>query len=238
MNYDSVISKVQKLLALANSSNANEAAAAAAAANKLIDQYRLSEADFATSQADSDPLVEDDGFIYETGRIIPWKSSLVLTLAKHYGCAVFNSAHRPNGRQVSRYKLVGRTSDIHITKYMFNWLVLECQRLSELEAHGNGRIFVSSYCHGFVAGIRQQLVKSREEAKQNASEKSIIKIDAREQEAIDMMNKLHNLRASKNQSSSQIDHMAYSAGMNKGKSIHLGQSMSSGSKVKLLGNGN
>jgi hypothetical protein len=235
MELSTVISKVQKLLSLSNSSNANEAAAAAAAANKLIDQYRLSEADYSTEEKDLDPLVEDDGFIYETGRIVPWKSSLVVVLAKHYGCAVFNSAYYPNGRKVSRYKLIGRTSDIHITNYMFNWLVMECQRLSEKEARGKGNIFAASYCQGFVAGIRQQLNKSREEAKANASESSIIKINSRENEAIAFMNKMHTLRTSKVTSSSRFDLGAYNAGMDRGKSIHLGQSMASGSKVRLLG---
>lgn len=235
MNYDSVIAKAKKLLALASSSNANEAAAAAAAANKLIDQYRLSEADLITEE--NDPLIEDDGFIYETGRIVPWKSGLVVVLAKHYGCAVYNSAHYPNGRQVSRYKLVGRNSDINITKYMFNWLMLECQRLSELEARGKGKVFASSYCQGFLAGIRQQLNKSREEAKQNASTNSIIKIDARGKEATEMMNKLHNLRSKRTQSSMNINYDAYSAGKDRGNSIHLGQHMSAGTNTKLLGPG-
>lgn len=235
MSLSSVIEKVQKLLALSKSSNANEAAAAAAAANRLIDQYRLSEADFATNESEIDPLIEDDGFIYETGRIVPWKSSLVIALAKHYGCALFNATHHPNGRQVSRYKLIGRTSDIQITKYMFNWLMMECQRLSEKEARGKGRVFASSYCQGFVAGVRQQLIKSREEAKQQASQSAIIKIDAREQEARDLMNKLHNLRTNRSQSAAQINPYAFDAGMNRGKSIHLGQAMSSGSGVKLLG---
>ena len=236
---NSIIEKVQKLLALSQSSNANEAAAAAAAANKLIDQYRLSEADIQTSDSESDPLVEDDGFIYETGRIVPWKSSLAIALSKHYGCALFNSTHFPNGRQASRYKLVGRTSDIKIAKYMFNWLMLECQRLSEKEARGKGKVFASSYCQGFVAGVRQQLMASREEAKQNASQSAIIKINAREQEAIDLMNKLHRLRSNRSQSAAQINPNAFNAGLDRGKSIHLGGAMSSGSAnvgVKLLGN--
>ena len=235
MELSAIISKVQKLLSLANSSNANEAAAAAAAANKLIDQYRLSEADYSAEEKDLDPLVEDEGFIYETGRIVPWKSALVVMLAKHYGCAVFNSAHYPNGRKVSRYKLVGRNSDIHITNYMFNWLVLECQRLSEKEARGHGKIFAASYCQGFVAGIRQQLNKSREEAKANASESSIIKINSRENEAVAFMNKMHKLRTTNSSSSMRLDMSAYNAGVDRGKSIHLGQSMAAGSKVKLLG---
>lgn len=234
MELSSVISKVQKLLSLANSSNANEAATAAALANKLIDQYRLSSADYSVSETEIDPLIEDNDYIYETGRIVPWKSSLVVVLAKHYGCALFNSAYYPNGRKVSRYKLVGRNSDIEITKYMFNWLMLECQRLSENEARGKGRVFASSYCQGFVVGIRQQLFKSRQEAKMGASESSIVKIDSREAEANQFMNKMHNLRKTNASSSMRLDANAFHAGVDRGKSLHLGQSMGSGCKVKML----
>jgi hypothetical protein len=235
MELSSVISKVQKLLSLANSSNANEAATAAALANKLIDQYRLSSADYTMGETEVDPLIEDNDYIYETGRIVPWKSSLVLVLAKHYGCAVYNSAYYPNGRKASRYKLVGRASDIEITKYMFNWLMLECQRLSENEARGKGRVFASSYCQGFVSGIRQQLSKSRQEAKENASQISIVKIDSRESEATEFMHKMHNLRKTHTTSSSmKLDVNAFNAGADRGKSLHLGQSMGSGCKVKML----
>ncbi len=229
---DSIIEKVQKLLALAKSSNINEAAAATAAANKLIDQYRLSEADLSLSSED-DQIVEDDGFVYETGRIIPWKNSLAITLAKHYGCAMFNSTIYPNGRKVSRYKLIGKKSDIQITKYMFSWLTAECNRLLEKEAYGKGKIFSQSYCQGFVSGVSQQLVQSRAAAKQEASSSAIIKIDAREQEAVSFMNKLYNLKSSKAHSASRIDPRAFDAGMSKGKSIHLGQSLNN-KQVKLL----
>jgi len=229
---DSIIEKVQKLLALAKSSNINEAAAATAAANKLIDQYRLSEADLSLSSED-DQLIEDDGFVYETGRIVPWKNSLAITLAKHYGCAMFNSTVYPNGRKVSRYKLIGKKSDIQITKYMFSWLTAECQRLVEKEAQGKGKIFSQSYCQGFVSGVSQQLTISREAAKQEASSAAIVKIDSREQEAIHFMNQNYNLKANKASSASRIDPRAFDAGMNKGKSIHLGNGLDT-KKVKLL----
>lgn len=235
---NSVIEKVKKLRALSNSSSANEAATAAALANKLIDQYRLSEADIAETEMDLDPMMEDDQYIYETGRIIMWKSNLASLLAKHYGCAIYNAIIRPNGRQFSRYKLVGRASDIQITRYMFGWLVAECQRLSEKEAYGKGKVFVASYCQGFVAGVNQQLIKSREEAKQQASQNAIIKINAREQEAKDFMNKAHNLRANRSQSAAQINPNAFNAGLAQGKSIHLGGAIGSAStsKVRLLSN--
>lgn len=232
-NIDSIISKVNKLLALSKSSNANEAAAAAAAANRLIDQYRLSEIDLNTSE-ESDPLLEDDGFIYETGRIVPWKSSLAVTLAKHYGCAIFNSVSKDTGRKYSRYKLIGRKSDISLARYMFSWLALECQRLSDQEARGKGKVFASSYCQGFVAGVAKQLATSRQESLKNANESAIIKINAREQESIAFMHKMHTLRGKAAPSAARLNPLAFDAGMSRGKNIHLGGAIATGSGIKML----
>lgn len=229
-----VIEKVQKLLALSKSSNANEAANAAAAANKLIDQFRLSELDLSTEEQELDPMVEDDSYIYETGRIIPWKAALVRNLAAHYGVAHYNDNHYPDGRKISRFKLIGRQSDIQIVRYMFTWLGMECQRLADANAKGQGRVFVASYCEGFVQGVANQLRVSRQEAKQQATSSAIIKLDGRLQEAQSFMYGRHNLKKSKSYSQSQRDYGAFAAGQQQGQSIHLGAAMSGG-KTKLLG---
>jgi hypothetical protein len=231
----SVIERVQKLLALSKSSNVNEAANAAAAANKLIDQYRLSEADLSVEQQASDPMVEDDGYIYETGKVTQWKASLVRSLAAHYGVAHYNDNHFPEGRKVSRFKLIGRTNDIQIVRYMFTWLSLECQRLADSQAKGLGRVFVSSYCEGFVQGVAIQLRASRQEVKQTATTSAIIKLDARLQESQDFMYGIHtNLRKTKSYSHAQRDSLAFAAGQQQGQRVHLGSALG-GSKVKLLG---
>jgi len=233
-NLTSVIDRVQKLLALSKSSNANEAAAAAAAANRLIDQYRLSEADLESTTDSVEPIEEDAGYIYESGRINPWKSQLVSVLIRHYGLAAWNDTDFSTGRQVSRYRLVGRKSDITIAKYMFSWLTTECQRLSDREAKGKGRIYVGSYCLGFVNGVAAQLRLSRTDAQKGASSSAIVKIDSRSEEAEQVMRQLHKLRSKKATSSSHIDYSAFSAGKNKGESLHLGASLGEGG-TKLLG---
>lgn len=233
-NVSSVIDRVQKLLALSKSSNANEAAAAANAANRLIDQYRLSEADLATSIEMEEPIEEDQGYIYETGRLTPWKNTLVNVLVKHYGLAQWNDADYSKGRMFTRVKLVGRKSDITIAKYMFAWLTSECQRLSDREAKGKGRIYVGSYCLGFVRGVAEQLQVSRADAQKDASSTAIIKINQREEEANKFMNQLHKLKKSGTASHVHIDYGAYSAGKTKGESLHLGSSLGAGG-TKLLG---
>lgn len=237
MTVSAIVDKVQKLLALSKSSNANEAAAAAAKANKLIDQYRLSEADLETeATADLEPLEEDPDYVYQSGKVTPWKKLLVNVLAAHYGCAYWNDRTYVNGRQFSRYRLVGKRSDIGITRYMYSWLLLECQRLSEKEAKGMGRIFVGSYCEGFVIGVANQLKLSRAEVQKDATATAIVKIDARAQVAKSFLYQLHtNLVQTKQVSARQRDGLAFSLGQNRGQNMHLGASMAASGGTKLLG---
>lgn len=234
----SIIDRVQKLLALSKSSNIHEATNAAAAANKLIDQHRLSEADLESKNdvQELEPIEEDTEVLYETGKVTTWKQSLIGVLTRHYGVVYWNDNYYPNGRKVSRFRIVGRRSDLAIVKYMFNWLQLEITRLSTIETKGLGRVFAASYCVGFVNGIAKQLKATRMEAQKDATETAIIKINAREEEARKRMYELHtDLVTVKNRSAAQIDGLAYRAGQSQGEALHLGATMNSGVGSKLLG---
>lgn len=233
-NLTNVINRVQKLLSLTHSSNANEAANAAAVANRLIDTYRLSEADLEIKTESSEPIEEDVDYIYQSGRVNPWKTYLISILVDHYGLVHWNDAEWSTGRKVSRYRLVGRKSDIVIAKYMFTWLMAECQRLADLNVKGMGRVVVGSYCSGFVHGIALQLKNSRIEVRRNASNSAICKINIRNQEAESFLYKLRpNLKNSYSRSQMRFDSNAYTAGKNKGESFHLGSSLEVAGK-KLL----
>jgi hypothetical protein len=236
MSVSPIIEKVQKLLALSKSCNANEAAAAAAVANRLIDQYRLSEADLdADVEGELEPIEEDSDYLYQSGKITAWKQTLVSILVKHYGCAYWNDATYASGRKVTRYKLVGKRSDVGIVRYMFAWLTAECSRLADMEAKGCGRVFVASYCMGFVRGVGDQLASSRAEVQKTATSNAIVKIDERESASRTAMYKLHsNLRTSKAHSQARLDYNAFSMGKVKGSNLHLGASLNSGG-TKMLG---
>lgn len=235
MSVSSVVEKVQKLLALSKSNNANEAAAAAAAANRLMDQYRLSEADLEVEGQVMEPLEEDQGYIYETGKVTRWKMHMIMNLVAHYGLAVWNDNHFPDGRQITRYRLVGRKSDITITKYMFAWLSSECTRLATLQGKGRGRVWIASWCDGFVSGVNAQLRASRNEVAASASNAAMVKINARSEEASAFMRQLHtNLRKRGSSSQHQTDYRAFGEGLERGKNLHLGQHLGAGG-VKLLG---
>jgi Protein of unknown function (DUF2786) len=230
-----ILDRVRRLLALSKSGNSNEAAAAAAAANRLIDKYRLSEIDLEISGSTAEPVEEDVDYIYETGRTTPWKMRLMGVLVQHYGLAHWNDNHYPQGRKVSRFRLIGRKSDITIAKYMFTWLVTECQRLADLEAKGNGRVYVESFCQGFVVGIADQLKASRSEIQKESTSAAIVKMDGRVAEATDWMRQHRtNLVYGKSSSHVRLDQTGLASGKSKGAAFHLGASLTSASGTKML----
>ena len=220
-NINHIIDRVKKLLALGTSSNVHEAAAATAAANKLIDEYRLSQADLEVDSL-KESIEEDYEYIYQSGKVTPWKMQLVHVLTSHYGVSYWNDCDF-SGRKISRYRMVGRRSDIDIVKYMFSWLILECQRLCQLEVKGTGRVSVASYCMGFVSGIAEQLRLSREELKKsNNYSAAMVKINSRLNDSKKELWRIHpDLVSEKSTSSSQIDPSAFQEGQERGKAIHL-----------------
>lgn len=235
-NISSVIDKVKKLLALSKSSNANEAAAAAATANRLIDQYRLEESEIELSNSVQEDIFVDTESLYETGRLTQWKSTLASILAHHYGCAIYN--HK--GYRKNAFKLVGRKSDITVVRYMFAWLCLEIDRLSNEASKGRdftrstGKVFSNSFCSGAVAGIKTQLNASREEITKTANSVALVKLNQRLDEANDFMRKGIKLKKSASFSKSYLDRDAYEAGKNRGSSIHLGAGLNAAQGVRLL----
>jgi hypothetical protein len=225
MALQDVIAKIQKLRSLATSSNLNEAQNAAKIADKLIEEYRLSEAQISIENNSDDEIEEDPNFIYESGKITQWKSQLVVMLARHYGCGIFNACITLNGRQFSRYQLAGRKTDISIVNYMFTYICTEIARLSMSEAKGMGRVFVASYCLGAVAGIRHQLASNKEEMKKTANSTAMIRLDSRAMEAQQFINSQHRLTSGKNTSSQRVDSNAFAAGKTQGMNMHLGKAM-------------
>lgn len=222
-----VIDKIRQLRELSKSSNIFEATAAAKAADKLLQKHRLTEEDLIARGVSQKEYPEDDSHVlYETARIITWKSILASVLARHYGCALWDGVSYETGHKVSRYKLVGRKSDMEMVRYLFAWLVFEIERLCKLSCKGKGHIVSQSFCEGAVSGIKQQLDKSKEEIKQEANQSgqslALVRIDERLSESRTALYSLHkNLKVDKSVSYRRLNQDAYNNGISAGKNIHL-----------------
>jgi|JI10StandDraft_1071094.scaffolds.fasta_scaffold06004_41 hypothetical protein len=230
----SIIEKIQKLLALSKSDNQNEATVAAATAYKLILKHNISQAELEVNGETPEEIIK--GFntpIYQTGRQIPWKVSLVNVLSKHYGCTCFVNQTYPNRRKFSTFVLVGRISDIEAAVYMFSWLSTKIQDLSDVFCKGQGKIFAQSYCAGFVAGVDEQMNKAKVELRLGVSSSALMVLDNKVAEADKFMRSTTNLDTRKQPASKvKVKVDAYGAGRSHGTQINLGLK----NPHKMLGN--
>jgi hypothetical protein len=244
----SIIDKIRKLRELSKSDNVNEAAAAARAADKLISEHRLTEAELNIADPGSaEKPIEDTGVLYESARVIRWKANLAMLLADNYSCSVWNDWKRSRtvdlntgyvayGNQVSRYRLVGRKSDIEIVNYMFAWLSVEIDRLAKKNASGRGMVYSQSYCMGAVSGIKEQLRLQKEatraQAQASGQSTALVKLDERAKEAEIALHTMHtNLKSKKSNYQGGFNDGAYGAGKEAGRNIHLGKALPGQNKL-------
>lgn len=212
-----VIEKVKRLRALATSSNVNEAANAAAAADKLLQEYRLSEAELEstngplstreTANLDPEPIVSWNR------RVTSWQSSLSAMLARHYSCsAIVDNKNNP------KILVVGRPSDISTVRYMYSWLSLEISRLSHLYCKGYGKSYSDSFCKGAVVGIREAMFAAEKAVRAQQTSQALTIVDRRAIESRSKLEQIYpNLRS--RHSTGATHSSAFHNGMEKGRSI-------------------
>ena len=127
MNADLIV-KIQRLRALAQSTNVHEAANAAAAAERLIAEHQLTEADLETGNGTKPEDVEawaDPLFVHDGVRIY-WKEWLAKDLAALY--SVVTSCAWCTGDAANSkigFKVIGAKSDVELLRYQFAFLTSE-----------------------------------------------------------------------------------------------------------------
>lgn len=197
---DSVISKVKKLLALVeNNTNENEIIAARSAADKLIQEYRISQAQLeASKEIHSEPFVRNE--VLKGGRRLAWHETIINALCTHYGGAFYFSSRRiggehsagaPDSKGACSYTVIARESDFAIIDYMLVYLVKETQnRAKEAKL---GRAEMHAWRIGCANGIANQFARMRAEARVAAIETStsqaMVILNNRAKESQDEMNK-------------------------------------------------
>lgn len=151
MSPQAIIERIQKLLALATSSNEHEAGEAMARAQQMLAEHNLSMEALGSDAAEV--VGECPVPLDASRRMASWKVQLALAVAAHTGTNVF--ARGP------ALMLVGTPTDCEGARAMFNWLSLQLVRLSYQDCTGQGRSYFSQWLMGAVVGIRGQLKRIR-----------------------------------------------------------------------------
>jgi hypothetical protein len=119
MNYDEVVLKIKKCLALSKSSNEHEAAAALRQAQKLMEKFRISEVDVCAAGATEH--ASDAG----AARNAPqWEAQLAGLVADAFGCDVFLECAYPKGS----WCFVGVAPAPELAGYTFDVLARQLRR--------------------------------------------------------------------------------------------------------------
>ncbi|MCO4745809.1 MAG: DUF2786 domain-containing protein [Proteobacteria bacterium] len=163
--------RLEKLLALAASSNVHEAAAAAERAQRLIAEHRL---EAWVRQTEVDPIEDArDTPLDSAKRPRRWKSVLASALAEANGCA----AYTLKGPDQSHIVLVGRRSDREAVRAVWDWLVKRIEWLSASHGGGKGKKWHDAFRIGAVATIAERLSAADDEAYAAIEGAALVRVD-------------------------------------------------------------
>ena len=162
MTDSATLAKVQKLLRLATSSNANEAALAAAKAQELIDKHQLAQVLLDLDGAEPTKGLDDEPIVdfHKAGapldsqkQLHRWRGYLAGVVARSNACKIYYS-----GGDIA---LIGRPSDAETVRYLYGWLSRETERLTSELGQGMGRTWRNNFRLGVVDTIARKIHEQR-----------------------------------------------------------------------------
>jgi hypothetical protein len=164
--------RVEKLLALATSSNVHEAAAAAERAQRLIAEHRLEDW---VRNTETDPIEDArDTPLDSAKRPRRWKSVLASTLAEANGCVAYTLKQG----ELSHIVLVGRRADREAVAALWDWLVKRIEWLSASHGGGKGKKWHDAFRIGAVTTIAERLTAADQTAYANVEAAALVRVDA------------------------------------------------------------
>lgn len=149
-----VLLRVEKLLALATSTNVHEAALAAARARELIEAHRLEAllADRAAARGEgADPVGEEVLEVAKRPR--RWRTILAAALAESQACLVYSAARGG----VEELRVVGRAADRAAVRTCFEGLAPRLEWLSASHGAGRSRAWHEAFRIGAAEAIAARL---------------------------------------------------------------------------------
>lgn len=156
MDKEAVISKVEKLFSLGNSSNENEAQAAIAKARQLMAQYHIEaqELGIGGPHKEAQSQISDERFTKRSGW---WKMGIAEVIADHMSCKVSVLHMRPGGKTYT-YRIYGFAEDITMCRLTIDYAISSVEAIvdytyGESLTAKSRRMLLNSVGVGFVLGL-------------------------------------------------------------------------------------
>lgn len=213
---EQIIERLKRLRSLQTSDNEHEAAAAAKLAARLIQKYRISEAEL-ESPTGAGPIFDEQPVFSGPIPTNSWITVLAVKLAEPHGCVAYLTRKRRQGRQVIEIKLVGRASDVEFTRNLFAWF---SQTIFETSKRMFGDTNVA-WCLGCVCGIEEAILAGQQQAAADAGTSTAIAVlDGRLEESQKAFESgVEKVRKTRAQKVSDQDEETFVHGMHAGRSM-------------------
>lgn len=170
-DFDALITKIQKINALASSPNENEANVASRMVHDLLLQYNLDMSSL--SYTDDDTMKE---VTYQLKSIDPlWRITLIQTMASFYFCQcyILNYSTGLFKKGTKEIGIVGKPCNIIVAKEMIKYIFDSIERMS-LQCEGTSK-FKQNYREGIASRIIDKIKEiMKEETSSGSSTKDII----------------------------------------------------------------
>lgn len=189
MDITKIKDRIAKLLALAHgNASPEEAATAMAAAQRLMEKYRIDEAQLIAEEMAKGHDVDLGGDVIDTmlehttpgktRRFPTWRVRLAQALCAANGCKLYYSSttitkddgHGTRSYYVKTMQIVGATMDCAATKYMMLFLggengnpknIGEVARITKRHSKGRGRVYANSFRLGCIDTIRRRMAQEQ-----------------------------------------------------------------------------
>ena len=164
---DDIVETIQKLLALATSTNEHEASLAMEKAQALLLKHNLSMAEVEPLGGDSPPIGTESVSVH-TRASNTWLYRLAIGIAANNFCRSLvgrASLEDGNPRTARRLVFVGREVNVRVCCELLGWIVPQCEKWGRREKRlsGNNSGFRNEYMMGLTDGLVQRLEQYRRE---------------------------------------------------------------------------
>lgn len=161
MTNQDALEKVQKLLRLSKSDNANEAAVAMGMAQRIIDKHKLDMASLELNPEQEEPIQDFRDDLLDDSAA-SWKGRLAVVVCKANGCKPYllNSKGKKGKKGIG---IIGRKSDVDAVRYMYSWLSNETDSLMKAANDAYGRTWCNNFRMGVIDTLAERLKKEKQD---------------------------------------------------------------------------
>lgn len=226
------LQKIKLLLELSkNNPNENEAANAALLAKKLIEKFKVSEAQLQEIENSDKPIYSEENLLIEVEKLEDWINILALVCSKKYDAWAIqeeNIAQIDNyTKRTYKYFVYGDPDDVLMAQYLFNYIYPILKKTIEDHCEGEDVLFKESFSEGLINGVRTNI-----EYEQMSMEGMVKKSPEPEDPKPDAVAKVEKApfqappierRTNVRSKEKDIDPYAYFEGQSVGRDIHIGK---------------